>query len=337
MPNIFENITGITAERAFSFSDDPEMKNPATKQEWLKFRRSGIGASDISAIAGINPWHSPIDVYLDKKGLSKDQGNEKMKWGNLLEQPVADEFAVLEQVKVQRVNAILRHKEKPFLLTSLDRVIRQNGSPLPIFAEHGNGALEVKTTGWGQSWENGNVPDYYFIQLQWELHISGLQWGRFATLISGQELLITPVIMADKQVAEKLQYLAEKFWHNHVEKSVVPEPSSPADLDSVKKLWDKDSGTTITFPSDFDIVLSTRAACAAQIDQLDNKRKILDAQILNKLGNNKYGIGSAFKVTKVIKNSLRLDNSQIKEKYPAAYSECLVPSNAVYTLLKPIT
>ena len=336
MSNIFENITGITAERAFSFSDDPEMKNPATKEEWLKFRRSGIGASDISAIAGINPWHSPIDVYLDKKGLTKDQGNEKMKWGNLLEQPVADEFAVLEKVKVQRVNAILRLREQPFLLTSLDRVIRQNGSPLPIFAEHGNGALEVKTTGWGQSWEGGDIPSFYFVQLQWELRISGLKWGRFATLIGGQELLITPVIMADMAVGDKLQYIAEKFWHDNVEKSIIPEPSTPADLDSIKKIWDKDQGTTITFPTDFDNVLSTRAACAAQIDQLDNKRKILDAQILNKLGNNKYGIGSKFKVTKVIKSSLRLDSKEVKEKYPAVYSECLVESNAVYPLVKAI-
>lgn len=38
-----------------------------SKEEWLKHRQSGIGGSDASAVAGINPWKTAVQVYIDKK------------------------------------------------------------------------------------------------------------------------------------------------------------------------------------------------------------------------------------------------------------------------------
>ncbi|EPZ54744.1 yqaJ-like viral recombinase domain protein [[Clostridium] sordellii ATCC 9714] len=38
-----------------------------TQEEWLKSRQAGIGGSDSSAIAGLNPWKSSIQLYMEKK------------------------------------------------------------------------------------------------------------------------------------------------------------------------------------------------------------------------------------------------------------------------------
>ena len=47
------------------------------RQEWLKARRAGIGGSDVSAIAGLNKWKSPVAVYLDKVGEApEDEAGE---------------------------------------------------------------------------------------------------------------------------------------------------------------------------------------------------------------------------------------------------------------------
>ena len=37
-----------------------------TREEFLLRRKSGIGGSDVAAIAGLSPWRSPLDVYYDK-------------------------------------------------------------------------------------------------------------------------------------------------------------------------------------------------------------------------------------------------------------------------------
>ena len=42
------------------------------REDWLDWRRRGIGGSDVGAICGISKYKSPIDVYLDKIGQSEE-------------------------------------------------------------------------------------------------------------------------------------------------------------------------------------------------------------------------------------------------------------------------
>ena len=37
-----------------------------TEQEWLAYRRQGIGGSDVAAILGISPFRTARDLYDDK-------------------------------------------------------------------------------------------------------------------------------------------------------------------------------------------------------------------------------------------------------------------------------
>ena len=39
-----------------------------TREEWLKYRTKGIGGSDVSIIAGINPFKSVHQLWLEKTG-----------------------------------------------------------------------------------------------------------------------------------------------------------------------------------------------------------------------------------------------------------------------------
>jgi|LSQX01.2.fsa_nt_gb putative phage-type endonuclease len=104
-----------------------------TREEWLETRRGGIGGSDISAIAGMNPWRSPLAVYLDKRGEIEDgPDNERMYWGRQLEDVVARHFAEVNNVKIRRVKRILRHRKYDFFIANLDRTItRPKHVPAP--------------------------------------------------------------------------------------------------------------------------------------------------------------------------------------------------------------
>lgn len=37
-----------------------------SREEWLSFRRGGIGGSDVAAILGISPFRTARDIYYDK-------------------------------------------------------------------------------------------------------------------------------------------------------------------------------------------------------------------------------------------------------------------------------
>ena len=42
--------------------------NNLSREEWLKYRTKGIGGSDVSIIAGINPFKSAHQLWLEKTG-----------------------------------------------------------------------------------------------------------------------------------------------------------------------------------------------------------------------------------------------------------------------------
>lgn len=49
-----------------------------TEQEWLTYRRQGIGGSDVAAILGISPFRTARDLYDDKLNIASavdDAGN----------------------------------------------------------------------------------------------------------------------------------------------------------------------------------------------------------------------------------------------------------------------
>lgn len=42
-----------------------------SREEWLDYRRKGIGGSDVAAIFGISPFHTGRDIYYEKTGVTR--------------------------------------------------------------------------------------------------------------------------------------------------------------------------------------------------------------------------------------------------------------------------
>ena len=64
-----------------------------SKEEWLRYRKQGIGGSDAGAICGFNPYRSAMQVYYDKTSDEiEDIDNEAMRQGRELEDYVAQRF-----------------------------------------------------------------------------------------------------------------------------------------------------------------------------------------------------------------------------------------------------
>ena len=67
------------------------------RDEWLAYRKTGIGGSDVAAILGISPFGTARDIYYDKLSIASfydDEANKyQKKIGTLLEDVVAEMFA----------------------------------------------------------------------------------------------------------------------------------------------------------------------------------------------------------------------------------------------------
>ena len=40
-----------------------------SEEEWLAYRRKGIGGSDVAALLGISPWRTARDLFYDKLNI----------------------------------------------------------------------------------------------------------------------------------------------------------------------------------------------------------------------------------------------------------------------------
>lgn len=145
-----------------------------SKEEWLK-HRTRIGGSDASAILGMNPWKSNIELWLEKTGQSTpDDISDKdcVKYGVAAE-PLLRELFALDfpeyEVEYFGDNMIL-NDDYPFGAASLDGELTEK--------ETGRkGILEIKTTNILQSmqkekWKD-KLPDNYYVQCLHYLLITG--------------------------------------------------------------------------------------------------------------------------------------------------------------------
>lgn len=196
---------------------------------WLERRRRGIGASDIGAIVGLSPWASPMSVWLDKIGRTDDQEEtEAMRWGHLLEQPIVQAFEEDTGLYVGGQQDERQHPDHPTHLATLDGIVYES----PVSEDSGRagaelGVFEAKFTG-SAAWDE--VPDHYACQVQWQMHVTGLNHAWLAALhrAFGRIEFRIYEIERDQTVIDLLTTAADTFWTDHVTAGVMP-PADGAD------------------------------------------------------------------------------------------------------------
>ena len=99
-----------------------------TEQEWLAYRRRGIGGSDVAAILGISPFRTARDLYDDKLNIAlavDDAGNwVALEMGHLLEPLVAQIFTKKTGLEVFQIKKMFQHPQYPFMLADVDYFVR---------------------------------------------------------------------------------------------------------------------------------------------------------------------------------------------------------------------
>jgi putative phage-type endonuclease len=317
----WNTMTGIQAYRLTETS--------STDGDFAMKRRAGIGGSDIAAIMGVNPWKGPMDVFLEKTGRVTVKMNEKMKWGKILEDPVAQEYSERTGNKVQRVNAILQSTDHPVALANVDRLI------VPVEEGKKNGILEVKATAWGGGWADNDVPDYYYCQFQWYGGVTRLTWGSFATLINGNDLVIPPAIDMDHKLFEDMVVQAERFWADHVQKDVPPQLGKYDSNAGVRLMYGSNAkGKTVDLPATYFPIVAERKRLNELIKKAEDEKKNIDRQILSIMKDAQYAFGGDHRVTRVVMEKAGVDGALLKELYPEIYTKVLKSNTIIYPLYK---
>lgn len=289
-----------------------------SRDQWLELRRQGIGSSDAAAVAGLNPWRSPLAVYLDKIGQSEEEEENLRMWlGREMEPIVAKRFAIETGIKVRRRNAILQHPDYPWMLANIDR---------ELVGERA--ILECKTTGFfnREKWIDDETPDEYAIQVYHQLAVTGYNYGYIAVLIDNQEFVYKR-IERDEDIIQNLIAIEQRFWEEHIVPRVPPSPIGYAS---------DDTALLTMYPEAEDIEVELPVSLATLVDQYQRahadekdakQRKDRAAQqIKAALGKHARGRVGDYRVRWAPVLSARFDTKRFKDDHPDLYEQYVTTS-----------
>ncbi|MBJ8106036.1 MULTISPECIES: YqaJ viral recombinase family protein [Bacillus cereus group] len=291
-------------------------------KQWLQARMQGIGGSDVSAIAGLNKWKSPVQVFLEKTHFieKEDIQSEATYFGNVLEEVVAKEFTKRTELKVQRRNAILQHPEYPWMLANIDRIIVGEKT-----------GLECKTASeyLKKEWEGEEVPAAYLLQCQHYMAVTGYEAWWIAVLIGGNKF-VHKKIERDEELIQYLIDIEKDFWLNNVEKNEPPMfDGSDASTELLKHLYPESiADSFVSLGKQEELLIEARDQVDREIKVLQEQKAEYENKIKAKLGTSESGGTENYKVYWKSYTTNRFDSKRFKADYPDLYEQYVKESKS---------
>ncbi len=298
------------------------------REEWLRVRKNGIGSSDAATAVGLNPYQSPLELWLIKTG--RDEGLPKIDpnddshptyWGTLLEPFVAEHYTRRTGNRVRRIHAVLQHPEHSWMLANIDREVI--GCPDVQI-------LECKTAGefGSRLWKDG-VPEYVQCQVQHQLAVTGKQAADVCVLLCGQEAHVHRIERDDELIANLIK-LERRFWHYVETDTPPPADGSDSAATALQCLYPRDRGSTVNLGDEpaiagaFTRLVTLRAEMAKQ----EQEEALLKQTIQQRMGEASRACFPNGDVTwKRTKDSLSLDVAKLVGDQPELLK--------AYPLLRP--
>ncbi len=284
-------------------------------EEWLEYRKTGIGGSDASVVCGINKYKSPIELWMEKTGqLPYQEAGEAAYWGTQLEPMVRTEFTKRTGIEVTQIKQLLQSEEYPFMQANLDGICEH--------PEYGTCVFEAKTASAYKAgeWEN-SIPAEYMLQIQHYMAVTGYKGTYIAVLIGGNTFKWKFVERDDEMIAMLISLEAD-FWE-HI-KSNTPPPLDGSDA-SAKFLSDRFpesvSGTQIVLPDKAETLIKEYDAACEQLSEITERKQKAENLLKDMLGNNEVGTSGNRVISWKSMSQERLDTKALKANHPELFKE----------------
>ncbi|MGF6641822.1 YqaJ viral recombinase family protein [Paraburkholderia sp. MM6662-R1] len=192
------------------------------REQWLEARRHGVGGSDAAPALGLSKYKTSYELWLEKTGeLPPEDLDEvdRIRFGRLMEDIIAREYARREGVRVRRRTQIIKHPTYPWMLANVDRLIE--GERRGLECKNVDAMAYARGDGWGEPGSD-QVPDEYLLQCQHYMIVLDYPEWDLAACVGGNRLE-RYVIRRDPSLEQMIIDGEREFWQR-VEQHDAPEP-----------------------------------------------------------------------------------------------------------------
>ena len=203
---------------------------PQRSPEWFDLRKGGITATGITAINGTSPYKTAYRLWAELTGqVGEQEVGAAAQRGQLLEQAVADYYTAETGKKLRKSNGIVRLRQHPWAMASLDRTIIGDTT----------GLVEIKTST-SSRWQLYPVPPEYVDQVQWQMFITGAAYCDVAVLLSG---LVFRVERVEADPVYQTQLFDKAVLFRELIASNTPPPLTGNDSDTLAEVKPQSNNT----------------------------------------------------------------------------------------------
>ena len=273
-----------------TMSFDVICKATDDRERWLAERLKGLTATVAPQLLGVHRWGSLLGTYLHYRNPEVSEPTEDMLWGRDRQLAVIQNMGRRLGVKARESEELVRSKDYPWMLATLDGWVvpalsAENIGPEPL-------PFEVKATRHpraAEDWADG-VPPHVNAQVQWQLAVTGKPRALVAVTIMG-----APPVYAwvdrDQHMIGNLMQAGTAFWTD-IQDGCPPDPDgTDAAGDSVRDMnGEIEEGKTIELGIDAVTLTEEWAQCAKLRLELEKAGKALKQQIDLLVGDATIGV-----------------------------------------------
>ncbi len=284
-------------------------------EDWLEYRKRGIGGSDASIVCGISRYKSPVQLWMEKTDqIQPQEAGEAAYWGNQLEALVREEFSKRTGIDVRQVKQLLQSEEHPFMLANLDGVCESS--------DYGTCIFEAKTASSFKAgeWE-GAIPDEYYLQIQHYMAVTGYRAAYIAVLIGGNTFR-WKLIERDEEMISMLIAFEAVFW-DHVQ-NLTPPPLDGSDASAEflsARFPNSVPQSRIALPAFAEELLCRYDDACEELEAATERKQEAENKLKQMLGEHEIGTAGNRLVTWKSVTQERLDSKTLKAEHPTLYQK----------------
>jgi len=276
-----------------------ERRKITDRAEWLEWRKRDVTASTVGGLFGCHPYVTALRLYAEKRGTEFEplDDNKILRRGRWLEPAIGK--AVGEMEPAWQLTPATEYYRDPDL--------RLGATPdFLLLDEQGRGGvLQAKTAAphiYQRDWQGGKEPPLWILlQAATEMLLTDTQFAVVAVMVVDPFSLDVTLSRFERGAAveEKIIRQVKKFWQM-VEAGEEPEPDFGRDDAVIRALHPRaDRGSLLDLRSSNEVMdmLVRRADANAKIGELENEKKMIEAELRYRLGDHESALVDGFKVT----------------------------------------
>lgn len=283
-----------------------------SREEWLEWRRKGFGGSDVPTLLGINKYQSIAQLVYDKRGETEDrEAGEAAYWGNTLEDVVAKEFTKRTGKRLQKRNTIYQHPKYPWMLANLDRVVMGEDA-----------GWEGKTTNMMYE-DDGTCPEYYAVQVQHYMAVTGKSLWYVSVLAGGQRFYTYEVHRDDNFIDNTLIPLEKEMWELVQSGDTPPPDGTDAYKQLLGDLYPEAQASEVELPFESFDLLGQYDQLKQKEKEIKEKKQLIENTIKSQMENNERAFLLDRKVFWTNVTTNRFDAKSFEQDHPELHKQYL--------------